>query len=226
MFINNKSEKLEFMAQKICNESKWRDLDWLNIGNNVKVTEIDKEKICEVESTQPVTIPFFWDYFEATKTCKLLGNGTIFNFNNPKNLTNFDFKLVFGANFKNHTYFWTPYTDEEEEGVFKNIHNGEIVESLDFQFNQPNGGTAENYIVLSTATERFMDGIENRPKTSLHCLASLKILTMRGFCKHSYLESKYYPVMQNGLLSYVGINNVIIRFFSFLFYFPLLITSY
>ena len=80
------------------------------------------------EDYKPISLPFTWNFPNALDACKRLGKGTIYTFVHPENLTNFDFEYTFGNNIHNKRFIWTPYHDDIEEGVFRNIYNGKVVE--------------------------------------------------------------------------------------------------
>ena len=80
------------------------------------------------EDYKPISLPFTWNFPNALDACKRLGKGTIYTFVHPENITNFDFEYTFGNNIHNKRFIWTPYHDDIEEGVFRNIYNGKVVE--------------------------------------------------------------------------------------------------
>ena len=58
------------------------------------------------------------------------------------------------------SWLWTPYSDQEEEGVFLNMNNQEQASLLPWNQNQPNGGREENFAKISL--NHFKD--ENKVK--------------------------------------------------------------
>ena len=89
-----------------------------------------------------------------------MGNGTIYSFEHPQNLTGFDIKYTFGRKNENIKFLWTPYQDVDEEGIFRNIHNGQVLENLDWGNAEPNGKRGENHVGFLLDNSKFYD-IEN-----------------------------------------------------------------
>ena len=91
-----------------------------------------------------------------------MGNGTIYDFKHPENLAGFDLEHFVGRNFQNIKFLWTPYQDEQEENVFKNIYNGQNFEYLDWGESEPNGGRRENHVGLLLQNSKLYDIEETR----------------------------------------------------------------
>ena len=144
----------------------------------IKVLDYKEDKVCKKSKGNAVTIPFFWSFHEAIKICNLLGNGKIYSFSNSQNLTKVNFETIFGTKFWKLKYFWTPYTDEMDEGVYRDIYDGEI-KNLHFQYNQPNGGIEENHVLLSTKSRQFVDGADEREDVSVNCWIPKDLLILR-----------------------------------------------
>ena len=106
------------------------------------------------------------------------------------------------------TWLWTPYSDEEKEGVFLNMNSQEQASFLPWKQNQPNGGREENFVKIDM--NLFQD--ENKVKfclnlTKSNCqkkvelvdsggdspgcascqLHNFLLLHLEGLCDHSFL---------------------------------------
>ena len=66
------------------------------------------------------------------------------------------------------TWLWTPYSDEEKEGVFLNLNSQEQASFLPWKQNQPNGGREENFVKIDM--NLFQD--ENKVKFCLNLTKS------------------------------------------------------
>ena len=91
-----------------------------------------------------------------------MGHGTIYTFEHPENLTGFDFEHKVGWNIQSIQFLWTPYQDELEESVFRNIHDGQVFKNLDWGGSEPNGGRSENHVGLLLHTSKLHDLEETR----------------------------------------------------------------
>ena len=166
-------------------------LNWTLAGKNIIRKETNQENICSKSDFDALTLPFEVDLLSLAKhACNVLGNGTIYAFDKPDNLTNFDFEYVFGLNFRKFSYFWTPYSDQDEEGVFRNFYTHEIEDSLHWANDNPNGGSQENFASLETSRLAFIDttsGGGGWNGFGLTCSVPKSTITLRGGCENSYL---------------------------------------
>ena len=103
----------------------WSSINW-NISENVLQTTIDKRSLCFVSDYFNLRLPFLWDYYNAKYFCSKLGEGKISEFRNPSNLSNLNLEEMYGSRFSECGGFWTPYTDEIEEGIFINENSGKV----------------------------------------------------------------------------------------------------
>lgn len=170
-------------------------------GNQIKEKELSLNRICSNTTTTTTTLPFSWSFLKAVDACKVLGNGTIFTFEHPYNLTNHDFMYAFGSRFMEKLHFWTPYTDRKEEGVFRNYYTGFQLENIQWHGNQPNGGTEENYVLLDVDgsfwdTDTLASGFDSS-MISLACSVPNKIVTLRGGCQNTLLGKHGNSKFQN-----------------------------
>ena len=171
-----------------------RGLTWDNIqknisGKNVHEKHIKMEHICVDDKYTSVTLPFKLRFQTALEACKLLGNGEIFTFKQPGNLTGFDFEYTFGKNFEELEEIWTPFSDAEKEGTYRNIHDGKIEEKLFWREDQPNGGLSENNVIISAYGLKLYDRNAFIP-SGVTCSVDKKVITLRGTCDDSYFGNK------------------------------------
>ena len=97
----------------------WRNMEW-------KITEAKDEEhvnyteICSDSDTFTLRYPLLWTKENAMDICDKIDHGKIF-----------DFPISFSGSESKYSdvckYFWTPFTDQQREGVFINENNGEEV---------------------------------------------------------------------------------------------------
>ena len=104
----------------------WQSMKW-KITENVLQTTIHKHALCSETDYINLRLPFLWRKNSAKDFCRKLGDGTISEFSDPSNLSNLHMEEMYGNRFSECEFFWTPYSDENEEGVFINENSGEVV---------------------------------------------------------------------------------------------------
>ena len=169
--------------------------DQLGGSENLDIGEIDLEEICARVSEEPVTLPLIWNFDTALNTCKKLGNGKITGFLHPENISEVDFHTLYGNEYKGCKYFWTPYSDEKEEGHYCNVYTGEEISSFAWGPGQPNGERIENILGLDSRINKFKDK-DKELDVCVSCTVPHKVVYMRGVCKHSYLGMLSCPTLQ------------------------------
>ena len=110
--------------------------------------------------------------------------------------------------------FWLPYTDEDEEGVFRNIFTNSIFENLTSyaSIGQPNGGRKENCLYWSPY------GLWDMSCEVTNYFSLCKIpknepyLTLRGLCLESQIEILYTSGNNNGKFIWKGHRFVSIQY--------------
>ena len=123
---------LKRQAEKPCSFSSkeailsWPSMQW-KITENVSQTTIHKHTLCSVTDYINLRLPLLWRKSSAKDFCSKLGDGKISEFSDPSNLSNLHMEEMYGNRFSECEFFWTPYSDENEEGVFINENSGEVV---------------------------------------------------------------------------------------------------
>ena len=82
---------------------------------------------------------------------------------------------------------WTPFSDEEEEGVFVNLEDGTEAQFLPWMDGQPNGGSLQHSVAIKTSggNTPYMDVSPGAAYCSWCTLGSDLILSLRGVCEHT-----------------------------------------
>ena len=123
---------LKRLAEKPCSFSSkeailiWQSMKW-KISENVSQTTIHKHTLCSETDFINLRLPLLWRKSSAKDFCSKLGDGKISEFSDPSNLSNLNMEEMYGNRFSECEHFWTPYSDENEEGVFINENSGEVV---------------------------------------------------------------------------------------------------
>ena len=193
--VKEENNKLHDIANRICEQNvsldlSWDAMRWEQIGgrnnSNIRNIDIDITEICTKANEEPVTLPLFWSFDTALHLCNKLGNGKITGFLHPENISDVDFLSRYGRNYKSCVYFWTPYSDEKEEGNFCEVYSGKEISKFDWGNHQPNGERTENIIALQSESNKFFD-VNNEKSICLSCTVPHKVVYMRGLCEHSHL---------------------------------------
>ena len=167
----------------------WSDVAWEKTGDNVREMEMEDKTVCDKNKTVNVPLAGKMKWHDAKQTCEKLGHGNITETNNEIYLLTF---VDWFETNKDCTDIWTPFTDEEDEGVYINSNNGNVVDYLPWMAGQPNGGSLQNYIAIYIIKHipMFLDD----PDKSTHCVScSVDVLTMFtlwGRCEDTYLGRK------------------------------------
>ena len=100
---------------------------------------------------------------------------------------------------------WTPLSDQDEEGVYRDLASGEVVDTLAWAPGQPNGAGTQNSVRIITATN-VLEDIEDEQADCFACLLQRSFaVQLRGGCKDSILERQFYIInKKGGSVSYQG----------------------
>ena len=96
---------LESLFEKVCKgevkaDIAWDKMVWNHTGNTYEVLEMELDQICTQQTVEAVTLPLYYNFDLALKTCQKLGNGKITSYETPHNLSNVDFYQLYGQNYK------------------------------------------------------------------------------------------------------------------------------
>ena len=93
------------MSERICNEElipdiSWDDMMWNHSGNTYEILDMDMGEICTHKTVEAVTLPLYYNFDLALKTCAKLGNGKITSYETPHNLSQVNFYQLYGKHYK------------------------------------------------------------------------------------------------------------------------------
>ena len=168
----------------------WHPGDWRVEGDRWLLVEETGDNVCDQGESYTVAIPVEMTIHEAMNVCrKKLNNSTMpyqENQNSLKSFTGWYDNITSGIC----KSVWTPFTDEENEGIFLNMNDGTEAKYLQWKEKQPDGGNSENYVSNSLQTSLYGDsGREEQYCTSCLLNRSL-LLRLDGLCEHSYIGDK------------------------------------
>ena len=139
-----------------------------------------------------VAIPYLVTQTNALKICRNLGKGVITSAASQDELN------MFVSWFKTNTgdackLIWTPLTDQQEEGIWRNVHSGEIVDFLPLGSGQGKDGSNVNHMIikLSKMPTPYEDVTEGKLSCFSCSLERSSSLILWGTCQDSYLGKVY-----------------------------------
>ena len=186
ILINDKIPSLENIADNLCEyaDNNDKDLSW-NVTGNVKLISEEDLEICNKNETYVLAIKAQMAFDGALKTClnKLSGDMPLPNTSHEMNHLLSFFK-------EEHCKFvWSPLSDEEVEGKFKSVIDGEVATFLPWTPSNPNGGRNHNNVVMQWSYNKA--GYNDMGKTDtyycVYCYMKLSAtFLLRGVCKHTY----------------------------------------
>ena len=101
---------------------------------------------------------------------------------------------------------WTPYSDQDEEGVYRDLSSGEVEDTFVWSPGEPNGGCTQKSLRIISDT-RLLEDIKAKQADCFACLLQKSFaVQLRGGCKESILERLFYITNKEagGDVSYQG----------------------
>ena len=185
----------------------WEVKNWVNRGaddmkQNLKVTTSKESthKTCQT-SHQVFALPNL-KFHDALTFCENI-NGRVYYED-----TVYEELIILENNRdKNKIFFWLPYADEKEEGIFNNVYSGLESGNITSKFfpNQPNGGRAENCLTWRLNSGGIWDTSCFDSYVSLcQVPKNASYLVLRGLCPQSQTERLYTSGNRNGKFIWNG----------------------
>ena len=205
--ILSDKEMIDFTGPAVCSQEgdylNWNNIE-LELHGNTTLETVEKEKVCTSGSNQTelflFTENFSWE--TCMDLCPMMQLHESIFFSSKKETE----KLLKWATQidSSITRIWSSFTDEENEGNWKDHYTKKDIESKDlFIQGEPNGGRTQN--CLSIRKEGFHDIYCNDPSVILACVCSFSkkpILKLRGLHPKSILDTKYTLYQGKGLAFY------------------------
>ena len=111
--------------------------------------------------------------------------------------------------------FWIPYTDEKDEGVFRNIYSEiDIFRNISEYFTpgQPNGGRNDNCLQYSSKLLYDVNCVSDYSFSLAKIAKSASYLVLRGLCSKSQVERFYTSGNNHGKFIWKGHNYASIQY--------------
>ena len=103
----------------------WEEMEWEVSGDSVFPVEVEREEVCSQSGDHLILLPALLSYQEASSTCAKLGEAAVGGPRDPANLSNLT--SWYGGSLLSCSSVWTPYTDQDQEGIFINENTGDIM---------------------------------------------------------------------------------------------------
>ena len=121
-----------------------------------------------------------------------------------KNVSDMDIEIIYGDSIEKCNFFWTTFTDRYSEGKFVDELTNETINEIMWHRAQPAGGRRQNDVGFRPKYKSFNDLIwDYLACVSCEVHRTTKF-TMRGVCKWSFLETKYFPTICNEYIGFIG----------------------
>ena len=175
----------------------WQDMKWDKTGDNVREVELAEDVICDETTTYMVPLPMKLSWTETKQTCSNLGHAEITESKTEEELKTF----VEWFNRKHGPCkdIWTPFNDEDEEGIFVSTNTGMPASYLSWMWGQPNGGNHQNIVAIRQKIEgenSSMMGYHDDKESTEFCgsctLDKRTVFTLWGRCEHTYLGKIFF----------------------------------
>ena len=110
--------------------------------------------------------------------------------------------------------FWIPYTDDKEEGVWRNVYNDSTFTNITeyFALGQPNGKRWDNSLACNSKGLWDVPGLSKKYSSFCKIPKSEPYLVLRGLCLESEIESYYTAGSNNGEFIWKGNSVVSIQY--------------
>ena len=106
----------------------WEEMEWRLSGDSVFLVEVEREEVCSQSGHHLILLPALLSYQEARSACAKLGEAALGGPRDPASLS--DLTSWYGRSLLSCSSVWTPYSDQQQEGVFINENTGDIMRQI------------------------------------------------------------------------------------------------
>ena len=165
----------------------WIPNNWRIAGSDWMLTEDFDDIFCNIQDSYHLAIQSRLSIHESMDICKHKLNNSILSFETNENL--FQKFIAWHVNVTGGACFdiWTPFSDEQSEGVFINMNDNVTTELDLWGETEPNGGRDENMVVINIPRLALVDKSEKSLSCSSCLLSSSLLLRLDGLCKDSLI---------------------------------------
>ena len=173
------------------------------------ISKKSKNEICE--NIDRMALPEL-NFASAVEICSNMYGGKIYN-DVFDEIFRQRMKINYEEDPKSGQYAWIPFTDHEEEGIFRNIYSDERFNASLFKKPQPNGNVSQNCLTFSVDFNGFGDNECTEKRNSLceHSESAI-FLKLQGLCIETEIDTYFTPIMNKGFVSWIGNKGSVIQY--------------
>ena len=164
----------------------WEQMSWNLSGSSIQEKEMEDDFVCNQSETFNLAISFSISQRSASLLCEKLGHGQMTAASSEEDLAKFIDWFEDTTSTHNCPKIWTPFSDLEEEGMFRNIHDGSKPNYLPWVPGQPDGGKGQNAVAIHKGTQ-YKDVSEFLTYCYSCTMKKSVTLTLRNICGTSLL---------------------------------------
>ena len=167
----------------------WDTKRWNISGPDWVLTEDFDDILCNLSDSYDIAIPSRLTMQDSLDICKHKMNNSIIPFDFEKDQILFLKYIKWHVNITGGTchFIWTPFSDEQSEGLFVNVNNNRTSELQFWSKTEPNGGRDENLVVIYISREALVDVPDKTLGCSACQISSSLLLKLDGLCKDSMI---------------------------------------
>ena len=170
----------------------WNPNNWKVVGSEWSLVEEFEDIFCAPSDHYNLAIPLRITINESMDICKYKLNNSIIPFQEDHDL--FHMYITWHENTTGGicSNIWTPFSDQQTEGLFLNMNNNAVAELQVWDKAQPNGERDENFVVINIPRAALIDVARNTLSCSSCLLSSSLLLQLDGLCEGSRIGNRQF----------------------------------
>ena len=161
---------IQTMSSSLCSSSgsgdylSWEQMEWNQNGEFLEILQLGNAELCGDDIFFSLPLPTTLQWTEARYRCHLLSQGKLAEIRSGEEL-----RSVVELSNPWCYYLWTPYTDQQEEGTFISINDGELIsQSLPWNAAEEPSSQA-NYVAAYIRANRSQPTLFSVEKSHQNC---------------------------------------------------------
>ena len=185
LFKADISKDLAKITQNLCELQDGLIINIETFGN-VDIEEEEDWKVCNQNETYKVAVAASMSWKDSMFICSNLGHGNMTELTNEEEVKYI--ASLFNIEKDSCENVWTPITDVDEEGKYRNAVTGELSSFLPWETSEPNGEIDENFVILRLSSLKYFDNIPTiiKPVCTICEVDVHTTFYLRGLCQESY----------------------------------------
>ena len=179
---------IERVVKELCHQTHGilgiKDAKW-NLSGNITIKAIAKEHICNEGLDYKIGVASPVVFHQSMSTCHRLGLGNLTQIDSDEELN--EVVSLFKSATDSCNFIWTPLSDEEEEGVFKNVVTKKIIDFLPWKPGAPNGGEDANNVFFELSDKTYSDAKASFKACTVCDVSVDTSFTLAGFCEDTFM---------------------------------------